>query len=369
MATRVAMLRSKSVGGIEPRLAKEARALAEAGYEVHAILWDRDLAYPAEESRDGYAIHRIRYRAPYNRPSLVWKLPLWQSKVFRRLRALRPDVVHAADFDTAGPALRAKRAWGARFVFDVWDFYPDMITARVPASVRRSIARREKRALQEADLVILFDLIGKDRLGFEPRRLLEIRNVPEEASVSPEPHDRFVVFYGGNLSKDRGIRELVRACEVTGTQFLVAGQGPDEAELVPLIESSPIGMYLGQVSHEEILKRTANADVIPILYDPSVPINRLASPNKLYEAMMFAKPVLASEGTALADLVRSEGFGLTVPHRNAKALREALERLSLSPDLCTEFGRRGRAVYESRYRWSIMKARLIEAYAALLGTG
>ena len=365
MGKRVAMLRSKSFGGVEPRLDREARALSEAGYEVHAILWDRDLAYPDEEARDGYVIHRVGYPAPYNRPALAWKLPRWWARAFRILRSLRPEIVHAADFDTVPPAMRAQRSWGAKFVFDIWDFYTDMITSAVAGALRRSVARREADAVRAADLVILPDFARRPRLPAEPRRLIEVMNVPEEREVPQEPHDRFTLFYGGNIANDRGLLELVRACEATGAMLVVAGQGPDETELLPLIESSPNANYIGVVSHDDVLRYTARADAIPALYDPSVANNRLASPNKLFEAMMLSKPVIVSDGTAVADLVRAEGMGLAVPYGDVGALRESLETLMLSSDACQEFGRKGRALYESRYRWAIMRQRLLAAYAEL----
>lgn len=367
MAIRVAMLRSKSVGGIEPRVEKEARALAKAGYEVHVVLWDRELAYPAEETRSGVAIHRVRYRAPYNRPALAWKLPGWWRRAFRILRDLRPEVVHAADYDTVPPGLRARDGWGAKLVFDVWDFYADMVTASVPGFVRRALARREAAAIREADLVVLPDLARELHLLEKPRRLIEVMNVPEEVRLAPQPHERFVLFYGGNLAKDRGLLDLVRACESTGAVLVVAGQGPDEAELLPLIESSPQAMFLGVVPHDEVLRQTANADAIPALYDPAIPNNRLAAPNKVYEALMLGKPVIASEGTGIADLVRSEDVGLVVPYGDAARLQGAVEALMLSPQRCAEMGTRGRGVYEARFRWATMEARLLDAYRELVG--
>ncbi|MGI0149823.1 MAG: glycosyltransferase, partial [Thermoplasmata archaeon] len=99
MAARVVFVRSKSPAGLEPRLQKEAATLVRAGYEVHAVLWDRELAHPPEEVRDGIRIHRFRLRAPEGRPDLAFLLPRWWSFAFFRLFALRPVVVHAIDFD------------------------------------------------------------------------------------------------------------------------------------------------------------------------------------------------------------------------------------------------------------------------------
>src|SRR5437016_12418044 len=56
MPARVVFVRSKSPAGMEPRLAKEATSLARAGYEVHAILWDRPGPFPPAKSPTGIGI-------------------------------------------------------------------------------------------------------------------------------------------------------------------------------------------------------------------------------------------------------------------------------------------------------------------------
>ena len=366
MAKRVAMLRSKSVGGVEPRLDKEARALAGAGYEVHAILWDRDLAYPAEEERNGYAVHRVRVRAPYGRKSLIWKLPQWWRRAYRLLVDLTPNAIHAIDLDTLPPVTMARRHLGAKRVFDVWDFYGDMITQPLPEWLRRWIHRRERVGITEADLVIVPDLVRSARLSGVPiKRLIEVMNVPEDQDVVGERQERFTLFYGGNIARDRGLPQLLRACEATGAVLVVAGQGPDESELLPLIESSPNATFLGSLPYGQVLKWTASADAIPALYDPAIPNNRLASPGKIFEAMMLSKPVLVTEGIAAGDTVREAGCGLSVPYGDTAALTAAIERLMLSPDLCRDLGAKGRVAFEERYNWAIMERRLLEAYESL----
>jgi glycosyltransferase involved in cell wall biosynthesis len=108
------------------------------------------------------------------------------------------------------------------------------------------------------------------------------------------------------------------------------------------------------------------AHAVAALYDPKVPNNRYAAPNKVFEAAMLSKPVIVSEGTAIAELVRSTGFGLVVPYGDRTALREALERLMLSPAECEAMGARGRSAFESGFNWKVMEARLLEAYRSLL---
>jgi glycosyltransferase involved in cell wall biosynthesis len=368
MATRVVFARSKSPAGLEPRIAKEAGTLARAGYDVHVILWDRELAFPEEEDRDGIRIHRLHLRAPEGQPALARLIPRWWVHVFFQLLRLRPDVVHAVDFDTVVPAYAATRLARSRLVYDIFDFYAEMVTAPLSPRLRQSLAMWERKMVERADVVILPDLHRRVQFGAaRPKALVEILNVPEDRRVPPTPENpgEFVVFYGGMIAKDRGLMDLLIACEDVGAQLLVAGHGPDEAHLLNEIESSHAAMYLGTVPYEEVLQKTASSQVVAALYDPAVPNNRFAAPNKLFEAMMFAKPVLVSEGTLAADIVRDVGCGLIVRYGDREGLKKALESLMLSPPEAGAMGARGRDAFERRYNWRAMEPILLKAYRNL----
>ncbi len=369
MAPRVVFVRSKSPAGIEPRLEKEARTLARAGYDVHAILWDRDRAFPAEERRDGVHVHRYALKAPEGQPELAALLPRWWWFAFRRIASLHPDVVHAVDFDTILPAYAAARLSGAKVVYDIFDFYAEMVTADVPPRIRKALGTWERTMIDKADLVVLPDLRRRAQMGAaHPKRLVEIMNVPEvrrTATGNNDP-DHFVVFYGGMIAKDRGLIDLVVACEATGARLFVAGHGPDEAELLTMIETSPASTYLGTIPYEEVLERTAACDAVAVLYDPDVPNNKFAAPNKLFEAMMFAKPVIVSDDTAAAEVVREVGCGVPVRYGDRSALKRALESLMLSPAESARMGARGRAAFEAKYNWAAMEPLLLESYRSVL---
>lgn len=366
MAARVVFLRSKSPAGIEPRIRKEASSLLRAGYEVHAILWDRTRSFPAEEDVDGIHVHRYQRLAPEGQIGLARRLPGWWFYAARKAASLRPDVIHAIDFDTAWPARIAARFTGAAIVYDIFDFYSEMILLDLPRFLRRFLAKAERRMVRRADLVILPDLRRQEQFGAaKPRKLVEVLNVPEDQRIEAEPAKDFTLFYGGMIARDRGLLDLLVACESTGAKFIVAGHGPDEAELLPHLESSPVCLYLGTVPYEEVLRQTASCNVVAALYDPAIPNNRLAAPNKVYEAMMLSKPVVVSDGVAIADLVQTLGCGKVVPYGDRAAIQKALEELMLSPADCDAMGARGRVAFEARYNWGVMANRLLAAYREL----
>src|SRR5438128_48637 len=159
-----------------------------------------------------------------------------------------------------------------------------------------------------------------------------------------------------------------RSSRPPGARCTATGHGPAAAAILNTIETSPASTYLGTIPYQEVLERTASCHAVAALYDPSVPNNRFAAPNKLCEAMMFSKPVLVSEGTAAADIVREVGSGLVVRYGDREGLKRALESLMLSPADSAAMGARGRRAFESQYNWNAMEPRLLGAYRALLAT-
>ena len=78
----------------------------------------------------------------------------------------------------------------------------------------------------------------------------------------------------------------------------------------------------GRLSHEETLKQMANSDVLVVIQ----PMSTLQVPAKLYEMLIFRKPILViTRDGATADLIKEYEIGLiadpTDPEKIAHAIR------------------------------------------------
>ena len=185
--TKVLICRSNPIDP-DPRVEKIAASLAEAGYKVDVVGWDRTAALPVESAGRGYQIHRLAIQAPYgkglnNLPQLArWQLGLTSWLLRRRGQF---DVLHACDFDTVLPALLAARLSGAALVYDIFDFYADHLRA-TPEWIKRFIRRVDLWAIGRADGVILADDSRTNQIeGSRPKRLTVIYNSPQ-ASQPPD---------------------------------------------------------------------------------------------------------------------------------------------------------------------------------------
>jgi glycosyltransferase involved in cell wall biosynthesis len=81
--------------------------------------------------------------------------------------------------------------------------------------------------------------------------------------------------------------------------------------------------------------------------------------------MAAGKPVVVSEGTGNADIVRAEGVGDVVPFDDADRIRSAALALLGDGERLDGIAENGRRATGERYNWEIMKRRLIRAYGDL----
>ncbi|BAJ64950.1 MULTISPECIES: glycosyltransferase family 4 protein [Anaerolinea] len=360
----------------DPRVEKEARALTRSGYSVDVLAWDRTASQPRVEQREGFFIYRIPIRAGYaagilNLPNLLrWQVALvgW---LFRH--AHEYDILHACDFDTILPALWTGRLYGKRVVYDIFDFYADHLR-RTPGWIKNWIRRRDLRAIDQADAVILCDDARREQIaGSHPRRLEVIYNSPEDErdflpAFQPSPKGVLRLSYVGLMHVERMLLEMLDVLSRHPQWTLdMAGFGGDEPVILEKLRTLPNALWHGRVPYRKALELSQSADVLFALYDPAVINNRYSSPNKLFEAMMLGKPIVVAQGTNVDRIVEEWGMGIAIPYGDVDALDEALSRLAEDPDLRERMGKAARRAYETRFGWKVMEQRLMDLYRELNG--
>jgi len=123
--------------------------------------------------------------------------------------------------------------------------------------------------------------------------------------------------------------------------------------------------YIGHIPYEKVIETTLDSDLLFAFYDPSIPNNRYASPNKLFEAMMCGKPIIMNSESTASEIVLEEKCGLVVPYGNVNAIKEAILRIKKQPNLGVKLGENGRKAYEEKYSWKTMEKRLLSSYSLL----
>jgi len=377
VSARILICRSNPLAP-DPRVEKIARALQGAGYPVELLGWDRSASLPARALENGLQVQRLPIRAEFGRglanlPNLLrWQWGLWRW-LARNRRTY--DVIHACDFDTILPALLAKRLWGKRVVYDIFDFYADHLRA-TPQPLIRAIRAADLQAINRADALILADDSRREQIrGSSPRRCVVVYNSPEDVLSELEApaeggEAALRLCYVGLLQVERGIFELLQVLERHPDWRLdLAGFGGDEALIRERIAAMPNVTWHGRIPYRQALQLSLAADALFATYDPAIPNHRYASPNKVFEAMMLGKPVIVARDTNMDRLIGEANCGLVVEYGDVEALEAALRRLEADPTLRRSLGANARLAYERTFSWAEMEKRLLGLYRELLADG
>jgi glycosyltransferase involved in cell wall biosynthesis len=327
--------------------------------------WDREKSNESYEVvSSGLHMKRFLLGAPYGKISLLSFYPLFWTWIFINLMKYRPRVVHSCDFDCLLPCLLYRPFLQAKVVFDSFDKYAMAFIPQKHRALYLFVDSLENMMANKADALVT---VSNDRLAtfgrFLPKRHEVIMNCPEgEATIIRFPpariqREKLTIVYAGSLAKDRGLSILSEALsDLDDVRLILAGRA-DEGYIKPFL-NSPKVKYFGMLRYDEAIKLQASADLIPLLYDPSVPINRVANPNKLFEAMMLGIPVVSN---VCQEIVKDAHCGLPVSY-DAKCLRNAIMKLRDDFSLRTELGDSGRKAFENIYNWKQMEEKLFRLY-------
>ena len=388
---RVAMLVSNAHAP-DPRVEKEAGALAAAGHHVTVYAFDRHHEQPRLEQAGSVRVERVRPPAalPGNMVAVGLGLAYFHAAVRRRLRRSPADVVHCHDHDTCAVGLWWKRRGArraglvrGRFVFDVHDLYWTWaLVAHPDARWRRALAaalrRSDRRFARAADLVITTTEAQVGRRpgaaelyrewGCDP---VTIWNAPLPAGVVPPLPTRFTVGYIGNVREPAMFAHLAAAIELLPRDerpaLRIAGMGRAADEVRRLL-----GDASRRVGIEVTLSGAFHRAAIPdLMADVSVqycvyPTRRgnidRAMPVKLFESVVHGRRVIGNAGTLMGEWIREREWGWEVSDGNVRALADAIRAAAAA--CAADDGRP--AALRLPPLWPEQARRLTEAYEALL---
>jgi glycosyltransferase involved in cell wall biosynthesis len=343
------------------------------------LTWNRGVEEEASPLRKemeeaGFPVDEIWVgKAPYGQG--IWGLGTrlhYMIALARYVRSQNFDGVHAIDLDSALPlaVLRTLGLYDGAFVFDVADYIELYYT--IPDLLGRAIGTISNWVLSLSDLIVIPDDNRRDRIPASLQsKATTVTNAPdfdeeflEQLTGKASRTENLDVFYYGSLADDRGVSLMLKAAErLSGVSFWFAGWGKNEDAVVHAEKKLGNVSFFGMLSQEDVLRRAAGMDVIAMIYDPSYGVNQMASPNKLFEAMAIARPVLVARGTSIDEIVEDQEIGWAVDYEVdplVKCLR------SIEEQDVRERASRSANLYE-KYKWPESAERLASAYRHILG--
>ena len=168
----------------------------------------------------------------------------------------------------------------------------------------------------------------------------------EEFSATPIPEGAMTkVLFPSRVLKDKGINELVAACEMLAAEGLkfklqiCGGLDKDSRstfsqEEIDRLCKLPFIEWLGH--RKDMPYVFANSHIV------CLPSYREGIPLALIEACSAGRPIITTDVPGCREVVTTGINGILVPVRSADAIKNALMNLMRSPELQEKWGRNGR---------------------------
>lgn len=176
--------------------------------------------------------------------------------------------------------------------------------------------------------------------------------------------DEQVVFFVGRLVQEKGVGVLLRAIpEVLAahprTKFVIAGKGPQEAELKYLAKHLGVAdscYFTGFIDDQtrDNLYRVSDLAVFPSLYEPFGIV--------ALEAMAARVPVLVTDVGGLSEIVENDLDGIKIIPGSAHELAKGILRLLKDPKFAQKIEKGGYQKAKKLFNWSDIAQKTIRVY-------
>lgn len=150
------------------------------------------------------------------------------------------------------------------------------------------------------------------------------------------------VLFLGWLEKEKGIFELLDACEQLAPHFnfilSVAGRGHAEVEAKKFVQGCNLNSrvdFVGWVHDAEKMRLLQESDILVL------PSWAEGFPNAVIEAMSAKLSVIVTSVGNVPYLLRNREHALIIPPKNVDALRESLKELFVNKDFRVQLAEDG----------------------------
>jgi glycosyltransferase involved in cell wall biosynthesis len=328
-----------SVGGVETHVREVGRRLVARGHDLTILAADETRALPRAESVDGIRVRRVP-AWPHDRD---WQLaPVLIPEILRR----PADLVHVQSYHTAVAAVALATSILARRP-TVLTFHSGGHSSRLRLGLRDAQGLALRPWLRSADALVAVSRFERDelahRLHIGERRFTVIPNGADLGGPSDNSGEvqrrPGLLLSVGRLEAYKGHDRAIRALPLVRTalseaRLLIVGAGPDKARLRRVARDSGVEdavdfVTVSSENRAEMQRLLASASAVTLLSDYE------SQGIAAFEARGVGTPVVVTDGSAYADLVRA-GIADGVPRDAgpgviASAILGAMNRSPLAP--------------------------------------
>lgn len=345
---------------------RECRSLKQHGYDVHLVISDN-----RDRIVDGVRIHALN-----ESKNRFYRMAV--SPLFAFIKGLKTgaNIFHFHDPELIPVGLLLK-LFNKKVIYDVHENYTEAVLRKRWIRIRyiRKIFSFIIGIFERAGILFFDSVIAATpsiENNLNSKKTVLVRNFPIYAMFNfPEAGKKIndpeiILIYIGILTRDRGIKEIVRAMDLIREKAELWLLGTwDNPEFKIECGNDPgwnYVRYFGYLKPERAYEYLLRADIGLVNFLPVE--NHIDSmPNKPFEYMAAGLPIVMSDFPLWNDLFK--GCALFVDAYNPDDIAGKILSLIENKNLRTELGLKGRRLIEEQYSWEKESEKLIELYDKL----
>jgi glycosyltransferase involved in cell wall biosynthesis len=342
---------------------KEARSLARAGHSV-TVVANPPLPLVPDQ---------IEFKLIEGVPVSRWLRPwVFGRQAMALALSSKAEAIQFHDPELIPYAFLLKKKMGCKVIYDVHEDVPADIYSKkwIPRWVQPLISQGastvEGFTARHFDAIVAATPMIADRFrGYGGNVTLVRNSVQLDEFIHPDPRilRKNQAVYVGHVSFNRGLAEMVEACEAVKVPLMLAGSiGPAESEW--LRNCAADVTYLGKMGRKQIAE-LLNESLIGLCLLHADPNHLHAMPTKIFEYMAAGLAVITSDLPKSKEIVESAGCGFAVSLSDKKGLIEKLWLLRQDREHAMALGLAGRATVGRDYNWEHDAAALRALYTSM----
>lgn len=394
---RIGMILDNEFTG-DLRVENEVITLQNAGHKVFVLC----LNFGAKKNHEKYSdaeIFRISMPKVIKKKlvglnNTIFNLyPIfWSIHIKRFIAKNKIEVLHVHDLWMLNSAYKANKEFNLPVVSDLHENFVHALNHyrfanTFPGNLLISKKRWEKSEIEwtnKADYIItvIEEAVKRYKtLGIAEDKISVVANYVNLDSFLSSPIDEniinkfkenFTITYVGGFDVHRGLESTLKAVpkiveEISEVKLILVGAGSNYSSLVQLSKELNIENYVsfeGWQPHEKLSSYIKASDICLIPHLKTAHTDNTI-PHKLFQYMIFEKPVVSSNCNPLIRIINETEAGVIFSSNNENDLATKIITLYNQPNLRNKMGIKGKNAVIERYNWDMTSMNLINIYTKL----
>lgn len=382
------------------RVENEVIALQNAGHQVFVLCLNYGSKKTTEKFNNAEIIRIsipkfIKKKLVGLNNTIINLYPLfWSIQIIRFILQNNIEILHVHDLWMLNSAYKANKKFNLSVIADLHENFVHALNHyrfanTFPGNIlisKKKWAKSEIDWTTKADHVITvieeavdrYKKIGvpENKISVVPNYLnmKEFLKLSINKSITQKFQNNYTVTYVGGFDIHRGLESAIRSipyvCKVINNYKLVlVGKGSNFNTLMQLAKKLNVEEYVsfeGWQAHDLLSSYIAAGDVCLIPHLKTEHTDNTI-PHKLFQYMIFEKPVVASNCNPIARIINETKSGLIFQSNNERELAEKILYLYRQPELRHKMGMNGKRAVLEKYNWENAAKNLLNIYKNPIG--